>query len=137
MQGAGAGDAARKNLAALRDELLEHLHVFVVDVLELLDAELADALAAVEELLLATLRAARAALTGTTAARRTTFAARTTWSRSHVLSFSFLLLGRRHFGRHFRRNGDGGGGSRSRSGRGGRPLRAEAFLLRGWLGALL
>src|SRR5512140_567883 len=49
---AGAGDAARKDLAALRDELLQHLHVLVVDVLEFLDAELADALAAVEELLL-------------------------------------------------------------------------------------
>src|ERR1051325_9573351 len=59
MQRARAGDAARKNLAALGDELLERLHVFVVDVLDLLDAELADALAAVEELLLAALLSPR------------------------------------------------------------------------------
>src|ERR1051325_3158051 len=61
MQRAGAGDAARQDLPALGDELLQHLHVFVVDVLELLHAELADALAAIEELLLAALRSAVAA----------------------------------------------------------------------------
>src|SRR5260370_16077675 len=55
MQRAGAGDAAGKDLAALRDELLQHLHVLVVDVLELLDAELADALPAIEEFLFAAL----------------------------------------------------------------------------------
>src|SRR2546423_10445571 len=55
VQRARSGDAARKDLPALRDELLQHLHVFVVDVFELLHAELADALAAVEELLLSAL----------------------------------------------------------------------------------
>src|SRR6185369_10298193 len=88
MQRAGAGDAARKDLPALRDELLQHLHVFVVDVLELLDAELADALAAIEELLLATLRAAGAGRTS--AAFRSSS---TSCSRSHVwFSFSRLRL---------------------------------------------
>src|ERR671917_403553 len=53
VQRAGAGDAARKDLPALRDELLQRLHVLEVDVLDLLDAELAHALAAIEELLLA------------------------------------------------------------------------------------
>src|ERR1044072_80040 len=55
VQRAGSGDAARQDLPALRDELLQHLHVLVVDVLELLDAELADAPATIENLLLATL----------------------------------------------------------------------------------
>ena len=68
MQRASAGDAARKDLPALRDELLQHLHVFVIDVLELLDAELADALAAVEKLLLAA-RSARSAGSATAAFR--------------------------------------------------------------------
>src|SRR4051812_2910765 len=55
VQRARAGDAPRKDLAALGDELLQRLQVLVVDVLDLLYAELADALAAVEELLLAAL----------------------------------------------------------------------------------
>src|SRR5205085_12029905 len=55
MQCTRTGDTAGKNLAALGDELLQRLDVFEVDVLDLLDAEFADALAAVEELLLATL----------------------------------------------------------------------------------
>src|SRR5260221_13627504 len=80
MQGAGPRDTARKDLPPLRDKLLEHLHVFVVDVLDLLDAELADALPAVEELLLPALRATRTTRSGTTAAA-TTFAARTTTTR--------------------------------------------------------
>src|SRR5436305_10361277 len=79
MQRARAGDAARKNLAALGDELLQHLDVFPVDVLELFDAELADALAAVEKLLLAALLPAGTALSGTAAA--TTFAS--AWTTSH------------------------------------------------------
>src|SRR5947207_5537964 len=70
MQRAGSGDAARKDLAPLRDELLQHLHVFVVDVLELLDAELADAFATIEELLLSTLSARTAGLSGPAAAFR-------------------------------------------------------------------
>src|SRR5438105_4203343 len=59
MQRAGAGDASRQNLSALRDELLQHLHIFEVDVLELLHAELADALATIKEFLLAALLSAR------------------------------------------------------------------------------
>src|SRR5207253_2095468 len=101
MQRAGAGDAARKDLSALRDELLEHLHVFVVDVLELLDAELADALAAIEKLLLAA-RSARTTLSaGAGGAGRSS-----TLKCSHVV-FSLLALRRL-------------GGSRGRCGRGGR-----------------
>jgi len=68
MQRARAGDAARKNLAALRDELLQCLQIFVIDVLELLDAELADALAPIEEFLLSTLRSGTAALSPTRSA---------------------------------------------------------------------
>src|SRR3569832_128335 len=77
MQRARSGNAAGKNLAALGDELLQRLDVLVVDVLELLDAELADALAAVEELLLAALLStgtgvATIAAAGTSAHARTT-----------------------------------------------------------------
>src|ERR1043165_8908711 len=45
---AGARDAARQNLAALRHERSQELHVLVVDVVDLVRAELAD-LAAPEE----------------------------------------------------------------------------------------
>src|SRR5688500_18773159 len=88
MQRARSGDAARKNLAALRDELLQRLHVLEVDVLDLLHAELADALAAIEELLLAALLAARPAAAIVSAAART---ARSTslHRRSHL---SLLLM---------------------------------------------
>src|SRR5688572_384453 len=89
MQRAGAGNAARQNLSALGDELLERLHVFEVDVLDLLDAELADALAAIEELLLAALLSARTAATVVAAAAGT--AARTSTSRCHR-SHGRLLL---------------------------------------------
>src|SRR5688500_11362953 len=69
MKGTGSGNAAWQNLSALRDELLQHLHVLEVDVLELLDAELADAFPAIEELLLsALLSAARSFATVTAAA---------------------------------------------------------------------
>src|ERR1019366_10206321 len=47
-----SADAARKDLRALGDESREKLHVLEVDVADLLDRELADALAAHEELLL-------------------------------------------------------------------------------------
>src|ERR1700692_3026570 len=57
MQLARSGETTRKDLPPLRDELLQCFDVFVVDVFELLDAELADALAAKEELLLAALSA--------------------------------------------------------------------------------
>ena len=40
--GAHAGDAARDDLAALRHEGVQQLHVFIVDVVDLLDAEPAD-----------------------------------------------------------------------------------------------
>src|ERR1043165_8825788 len=39
---AGARDAARQNLAALRHERAQELHVLVVDVVDLVRAELAD-----------------------------------------------------------------------------------------------
>jgi hypothetical protein len=52
VQRARSRDAARKDLSALGDELLECLRVLEIDILDLLDAELADALAAIEELLL-------------------------------------------------------------------------------------
>src|SRR6185369_17353783 len=78
MKRAGAGDAARQDLPALRDELLQHLHVLVVDVFELLDAELADALAAIEELLLAALSARSSGGCATTAFRPSS-----SWSCSH------------------------------------------------------
>src|SRR4051812_37302439 len=45
---AGAGDAARQDLAALRHERPDQLHVLVVDVVDLVRAELAD-LAAPEQ----------------------------------------------------------------------------------------
>src|SRR5262245_40572418 len=48
MHRAGARDAARQNLAALGDERPDELHVLVVDVVDLVRAELAD-LAAAEE----------------------------------------------------------------------------------------
>src|SRR5947209_6315862 len=84
MQRAGARDAARKDLPALGDELLQHLHVLVVDVLELLHAEFANAFAAIEELLLPALRSGGAA--GAAAARSSGIG-------SHV--DLLLLLGRR------------------------------------------
>src|SRR5690242_16428576 len=95
MQRARARDAARKNLAALRDELLQRLDVFVVDVLELLHAELADALAAIEELLLAALLSAgAAAATGIAAATAAT--TRSSHFSCHVSS-PLLLFNRRRF----------------------------------------
>src|ERR1041385_7186695 len=91
MQRAGPGDAARQDLPALRDELLQHLHVLVIDVLELLDAELADALAAVEELLLSALSARTAGLCAAAAPFRPS--ATTSCSRCHRwFSFSRLRL---------------------------------------------
>src|SRR6185503_15907546 len=48
MQGAGARDAPRQNLASLRHERPEQLDVLVVDVVDLVRAELAD-LAAPEQ----------------------------------------------------------------------------------------
>src|SRR5207245_6702703 len=39
VKSAGPGDPARQNLSALGDELLQRLHVLVVDVLQLFDAE--------------------------------------------------------------------------------------------------
>src|SRR5579863_1516883 len=44
VRGTDARDASRLNLAALRDEGAEHLHVLVADVVDLLDAELAQPL---------------------------------------------------------------------------------------------
>src|SRR5258706_1897568 len=136
MQRTGSGDAARKDLPALRDELLQGLDVFVVDVLELLDAELADALAAKEELLLAALRSARsagaAAATGIAATAATT---RSSHFSCHVGLLS-LFSRRRFFGRG---RFHGLGRSRVRSRRAGRERRgrAQAFLLRIALGELL
>src|SRR5687768_4319438 len=59
---AGAGDAARADLAPLGDEAAEHVHVLVVDVLDLRAAERAVAAAHLA-----------VALAGTTALRRTLF----------------------------------------------------------------
>ena len=42
VQRAGARDAARQHLAALRDEAGQHAHVLVVDVVDLVRTELAD-----------------------------------------------------------------------------------------------
>src|SRR6185295_12263605 len=42
VHGAGARNAARQDLAALRDEGTDQLHVLVVDVVDLVRAELAD-----------------------------------------------------------------------------------------------
>src|SRR5438552_1898610 len=42
MRGAGAGNPPRLDLAALGDERRQHLDVLVADVVDLLDAELAD-----------------------------------------------------------------------------------------------
>jgi len=61
VQRAVSRNAAGKNLPTLGDELLQQLDVLEVDVLELLDTELADSLATVEELLLASAAATRAA----------------------------------------------------------------------------
>jgi len=52
VKGGRSADAAREDLGALGDEPREGLHVLEVDVADLLDRELADALAAHEELLL-------------------------------------------------------------------------------------
>jgi hypothetical protein len=46
MRSADSGQAARHDLAALGHELREQTHVLVVDILDFLDAELADLLAA-------------------------------------------------------------------------------------------
>src|SRR5437762_4430088 len=96
MQRARSRDAARKNLAALGDELLQHLDVFVVDVFDFFDAELADALAAIEELLLAALLSARAAL------RAAISAGSWSWCCCHVRSplLSLRPLGRLVGGRN-------------------------------------
>src|SRR5207248_3584351 len=48
MHGAGAGDAPGQNLPALGNERAEQLHVLVVDIVDLVRAELAD-LAAAEQ----------------------------------------------------------------------------------------
>src|ERR1043165_2660042 len=108
VQRARPGDAARKDLPALGDELLQRLQVLVVDVLDLLHAELADALAAVEELLLPALLSRSA---GGTAATR---AGTTRSSRSHVVS---PLLRRRRFFRRRCRRGCGCGRGRRLGGR--------------------
>src|ERR1051325_3141890 len=130
MQRARAGDAARKNLAALGDELLQRLHVLEVDVLDLLDAELADALAAIEELLLAALLSARTAAAAiiAAAARSARTSSRTTSRRCHVVSSLSL---RRFLGAFHRRLLDRRSGSRSSGGR------THAVLLRIPLGQLL
>src|SRR5919107_1561219 len=47
---AGSGDPARQDLGTLGDELLEQLHVFVVDVVDLVGAELTDLAPAEEDL---------------------------------------------------------------------------------------
>src|SRR5438067_11960760 len=62
MQRARARDTARQNLSALGDELLQRLHVLEIDVFDFLDAEFADAFAAIEEFLFATLLPARTTL---------------------------------------------------------------------------
>src|ERR1700674_5531952 len=68
MERAGPGDAPRQDLAALRDEALQHLDVLPIDVLDLLRAELADLPPAHEELLA---RPALAVLGGRAAPSRT------------------------------------------------------------------
>src|SRR5688572_16691882 len=96
VQRAGAGNAARQDLASLRDELLKHLHVFEIDVLELLDAELADALAAIEELLLAALLSARTAFTAITTAaapRSARWGTGSHWSSPPVHTVSSTAIG--------------------------------------------
>ena len=45
VRSADTGDAARHDLAALGDERHEHPHVFVIDIVDLLDAETAHFLA--------------------------------------------------------------------------------------------
>src|SRR5712691_6957882 len=116
MQRARSGDTARKDLPPLRDELLQCLDVFVVDVLELLDAELADALAAKEELLLAALRSAGSA--GAAAATGIAATAAATTRSSHFSCHVGLLslFSRRRFVGRGRFHGLG----RSRGRRAGR-----------------
>src|ERR1043165_3443617 len=127
VQRARPGDAPRKDLPALRDELLQRLQVLVVDVLDLLHAELADALAAVEELLLPALLPSGAA-----GGRAATRSGTTRSHRCHIVS---PLLRRRRF---FRRRCGCGCRCRRRL-RGGRERgrRADALLLRVLLGELL
>src|SRR4029077_14996514 len=119
MQRAGARDPARKNLSALRDELLQRLHILEIDVLDLLDAELADALPAVEKLLLP-------ALLSATLAAATLAALGGSSPHLHCHRQSPLLAARR-FG--FRSSGDRFGGA-SRSRRRERRRGAHALLLR-------
>src|SRR5579871_3548163 len=75
---AHAGQAARHDLAALRDKLAEHPVVLVVDVFDSLDAELADLLAPEE---FASAFAWRSTRTAPTAAKTRTVAARPARSR--------------------------------------------------------
>src|SRR3954451_11314478 len=91
MQRARAGDPARKDLPALRDELLQRLDVLVVDVLELLHAELAHALAAIEELLLTALLSARSAAAAEVAAAGMPSAASAAATRSSHFSCHDLI----------------------------------------------
>src|SRR5207253_7377440 len=91
VQRAGAGNAARQDLATLGDELLERLHVLEVDVFDLLDAELADPLAAIEELLLAALLSARTAAAAAIVAAAAGTAARSSTSRCHRSHRRLLL----------------------------------------------
>src|SRR5438128_12347158 len=55
MQRARSRNAARQNLSALGNELLQRLHVFEIDVFDLFHAELADTLTAIKKLFLSAL----------------------------------------------------------------------------------
>src|ERR1700691_2065737 len=71
---AHAGQAPRSDFAALRDELRQQAHVFVIDRFDLLDAELANLFAAEK------LAAAFAWTTGTSGGTRTAWSATLTIS---------------------------------------------------------
>jgi hypothetical protein len=105
---ADAGHAARKNLAALLNELGKNVGTFVVDEIHLLDTELADFLFA-EKLALAAARASRTARATTRAAFTTsaatgaTFAARAGTVAAFVARRLLRRGGLRSRGLRFRR----------------------------------
>jgi hypothetical protein len=76
---AHASETARNDLPALSDELPEQAHVLVIDVIDLLDAELADLLAT-EEFAVAT--------RATGAGARTTLRTRTVWTAATWTTFA-------------------------------------------------
>src|SRR4051812_5061526 len=86
--GAGAGNASRQDLAALGHERPDQLHVLVVDVVDLVRAELADLATAEQRAALSLFLVARLLVPG--AAASTAAAARSSLSEWHGLNLSYF-----------------------------------------------